>query len=158
SDVCSSDLIPFTLDRLGAYTQALQYYERAIEVLEEARRRMEAAKVSIRQGRMVETIVRREIESEAGWRWKLLDLPDAPETYFLQHILAEHRFQEALKNYRDTRMMQRSLESWAQRLSVAEQVHTASDRPPGDPQMLIRRANRRWSPPWTGLEVTLRAE
>lgn len=150
--------IPFTLDRLGAYTQALEYYEKAIEVLEEAQRRMEAAKVSIRQGRMVETIVRREIESEAGWRWKLLDLPDAPETYFLQHILAEHRFQEALKNYRDTRMMQRSLESWGQRLSTAEQAYTASDRPPGDAQALIRRANSRWSPPWAGLEMSLRPE
>ncbi|MES0872406.1 tetratricopeptide repeat protein [Sinimarinibacterium thermocellulolyticum] len=150
--------IPFTLDRLGAYTQALEYYEKAIEVLEEARRRMQAAKVSIRQGRMVETIVRREIESEAGWRWKLLDLPDAPETYFLQHLLAEHRFQEALKNYRDTRMLQRSLESWSQRLSAAEQAHAASDRPPGDAEALIRRAQRRWTPPWAGLEIVLRAE
>jgi tetratricopeptide (TPR) repeat protein len=150
--------IPFTLDRLGAYTQALEYYEKAIAVLEEAQTRMQAAKVSIRQGRMVETIVRREIESEAGWRWKLLDLPDAPETYFLQHILAEHRFQEALKNYRDTRMMQRSLESWGQRLSTAEQAHTASDRPPGDADLLIRRANSRWSPPWAGLEIGLREE
>ncbi|MGB0218139.1 MAG: tetratricopeptide repeat protein [Sinimarinibacterium flocculans] len=150
--------IPFTLDRLGAYTQALQYYEKAIGVLEEARRRMEAAKISIRQGRMVETIVRREIESEAGWQWKLLDLPDAPETYFLQQLLAEHRFQEALKNYRDTRMMQRSLESWSQRLSTAERLYTASDRPPGDATLLIRRARSRWSPPWAGLEIPLRAE
>lgn len=150
--------IPFTLDRLGAYTQALQYYERAIEVLEQAHRRMETAKVSIRQGRMVETIVRREIDSEAGWHWKLLDLPDAPETYFLQQLLAEHRYQEVLKNYRDTRMMLHSLEAWAPRLSTAEQAYTAEDRPPGDARLLIRRARSRWSPPWAGLEIPLRAE
>ena len=31
--------IPFTLDRLGAHTQALKFYERAIEHLETARQR-----------------------------------------------------------------------------------------------------------------------
>lgn len=148
--------IPFTLDRLGAYTQALDYYERAIKVLEESRARMEAAIVSIRQGRMVETIVRREADAESGWNWKLLDLPDAPETYFLQQLLAEHRFQEALKNYRDVRMASRSLESWAQRLAKVEIAYAADDRQVVQAEELIRRAQADWTPPWRGLEVRLR--
>jgi tetratricopeptide (TPR) repeat protein len=150
--------IPFTLDRLGAYTQALDFYERAIKVLEEARSRMDAAMVSIRQGRMVETIVRREADAESGWNWKLLDLPDAPETYFLQQLLAEHRFQEALKNYRDVRMMSRSLESWSQRLAAAEVAYAAEDRQVVQPEELIRRAQADWTPPWSGLEIRLRSD
>lgn len=150
--------IPFTLDRLGAYTQALQYYERAVEVLENARTRMNAAMNSIRQGRMVETIVRREVDSEAGWEWKMLDLPDAPETYFLQSLLAEHRFQEALKNYRDVRMMSRSLDAWSQRLSLAENSYGSDQRPPARPDDLIARARADWSPPWAGTQIDLRTE
>ncbi len=150
--------IPFTLDRLGAYTQALQYYERAIEVLEESRNRMNTAMTSIRQGRMVETIVRRDIDTEAGWKWKLLDLPDAPETYFLQHLLAEHRFQEALKNYRDARMLSRSLDSWSQQLAAAESAYTSADRVAAQPDELIRRARSNWKAPWEGLEIALRSE
>ncbi|SFF46948.1 Tetratricopeptide repeat-containing protein [Fontimonas thermophila] len=147
--------IAFTLDRLGAYTQALQYYERAVNVLDNARARMTAAIASIRQGRMVETIVRREIDSEAGWEWKLLDLPDAPETYFLQNLLAEHRFQEALKNYRDVRMMARTLDAWAPRLRAIEQSQTVDTRAPMRPEELIRRARSDWRPPWSDLPIRL---
>ncbi|MEQ1437935.1 hypothetical protein AAG565_01100 [Fontimonas sp. SYSU GA230001] len=150
--------IPFTLDRLGAYTQALQYYERAVEVLETARGRMDAAIASIRQGRMVETIVRREVDSEAGWKWQLLDLPDAPETYFLQSLIAEHRFQEALKNYRDLRMMMRTLESWSKRLAGVEVSYARGERPSANADEQVRRARSGWTPPWAGLPIRLRAD
>src|SRR3546814_20076920 len=100
SDVCSSDL------KLGAHTQALQYYEKAVGILENARKRMNEAMVSIKQGRMVETIVRRDLDSEAGWDWILHDLPEGPETCFLQNMHADHRFQEALEHYRDIRIPQ----------------------------------------------------
>src|SRR3546814_8808105 len=80
---------------------------------------------------MVETIVRRDLNSEAGWDWKLHDLPDAPETYFLQNLLAEHRFQEALKNYRDVRMLTRNVESWRVRLDGIAHDYIATERPAG---------------------------
>lgn len=124
--------IPYTLDNLGAHTQALQYYEKAVEVLEESHKRMGLALSSIKQGRMVETIVHREQEAESGWDWRLRDLPDAPETYFLQTLLAEHRFQEALKNYRDLRMLSRNLEAWRARLDVIERTAVEIAKKPVD--------------------------
>jgi tetratricopeptide (TPR) repeat protein len=150
--------IPFSLDRLGAHTQALQYYEKAVETLEVSRKRMDEAIVSIRQGRMVETIVRREVDSEAGWDWKLLDLPDAPETYFLQSLLAEHRFQEALKNYRDLRLMSRNLDTWEQRLNTIETQLSDDKRPAPAAGDLLARARQDWVEPWRGLKIRLRNE
>ncbi len=150
--------IPFSLDRLGAHTQALQFYERAIGKLEESRKRMDQAMVSIRQQRMVETIVRRELNSEAGWEWKLLDLPDAPETYFLQSLLAEHRFQEVLKNYRDLRMLSRNLDAWGQRLDTIERSFTEQSpvgTPGADP---LTRAKSAWSAPWGDLKIRLKTD
>lgn len=148
--------IPFSLDRLGAHTQALQYYERAVGVLDNSRKRMDEAIVSIRQGRMIETILRREIDSESGWNWKLLDLPDAPETYFLQSLLAEHRFQEAIKNYRDLRLLERNLISWRQRLDTIERSVTEGN-PTATREQIARRADT-WKAPWSGLKIELRAD
>jgi hypothetical protein len=42
----------------------------------------------------------------------LQNLPDAPETRYLYHLLASNEFQEGLKNYRDLRLMQSSLSAW----------------------------------------------
>lgn len=109
--------VAYALDQLGGGEQARGYYQRAIQELERNRSRMDAAMVSIRSGRMLETIVRRSADSEAGRAWTLRELPDAPETYYLQALIAEHRFQEALKNYRDTRHLLRRVEDWQQRLA-----------------------------------------
>jgi tetratricopeptide (TPR) repeat protein len=150
--------IPYSLDKLGAHIEALQYYEKAVAVLEKGRARIDEANASIKQGRMVETIVRRDMESEAGWEWKLKDLPDAPETYFLQSLLAEHRFQEALKNYRDVRLLARSLDSWNSRLQEITASYLHEDRPRVVIDELVERARANWTPPWAGLSIHLRAE
>ncbi|WP_157622997.1 tetratricopeptide repeat protein [Solimonas soli] len=147
--------IPYTLDQLGAHTQALQYYEKAVEVLETSRKRMNDAMASIKQGRMVETIVRRDIDSEAGWDWKLRDLPDAPETYFLQSLLAEHRFQEALKNYRDVRMLARDLDGWRTHLAGIEQDYVSATQQPANPDEIVKRALREHDDPYAGTRAKL---
>ncbi len=150
--------IPYSLDQLGAHTQALQYYEKAVVILETARTRMNEAMTSIKQGRMIETIVRRDLDSEAGWDWKLHDLPDAPETYFLQSLLAEHRFQEALKNYRDLRMMSRNLEAWQGRLNGIAGDYAAGGRKGPAADERLKRALSESADPYTGKVVTLRLE
>lgn len=108
--------VPFSLDRIGAHLQAKEYYEKAIAALEETRKRLDYAKEQVTNGRMVSTIIDRDPDSEAGWTWKLYDLPAAPETFYLQALIAENRYQEALKNYRDTRLLGRNLDAWSQRL------------------------------------------
>ncbi len=101
--------IPFALDTLGERERAQMFYERAIERLEAGRSGLEKAMDGILSGRMIETMIRRDRDRESGWNWRLRDLPDAPETYYLAEILGEHRFQEALKNYRDLKQLQRKL-------------------------------------------------
>jgi hypothetical protein len=107
--------IPWALDRLQAYEDSLGRYLEAITALETARGRMDVALQSIRRGRMVKTIVSHPPGAERGWTWRLGDLPDLPETFFLQSVLAEHRYQEALKRYRDARLLSRHLEDTARR-------------------------------------------
>lgn len=145
--------IPWALDRLQDYSQSLQRYSDAITALETARKRMEEAAKSIRGGRMVETIVRRDVDSERGWTWRLRDLPDAPETYFLQTLLAEHRFQEAIKNYRDARLLTRNLEAWKTRIDeLGKGAAGAGAAASGDAFARLRQG---WQPTWSGTVVWL---
>ncbi|MDR3416198.1 MAG: tetratricopeptide repeat protein [Nevskia sp.] len=115
--------IPYVLDRLGAHIQAKEYYERAIPALEQTRTRLDEAMEHVRSGRMVTTMIKRDAEAETGWTWKLKDLPDAPETFYLQTLIAENRFQEALKNFRDVRMLQLNLQNWKSRLADLQQSY-----------------------------------
>jgi tetratricopeptide (TPR) repeat protein len=150
--------IPYSLDRLGAHEQALRYYEFAVAKLEAARQRAQQAKASITQGRMVDTIVRREVDAESGWEWELKDLPDAPETYYLQSLLADHRFQEALKNYRDVRLLGRNLDSWKQKLDVLESSYTGQGRASVAAEILFKQAKAGFIPPWPTPVINLRLE
>lgn len=147
--------IPWALDRLQDYGQSLQRYSDAIAALENARKRMDGAAKSIRGGRMVNTIVRRDVDSERGWTWRLRDLPDAEETYFLQALLAEHRFQEAIKNLRDARLLSRSLDAWKARIDELSQAGIAGPATAGGP---LARARQGWQPTWAGTVVWLGLE
>lgn len=139
--------IPYALDRIGAYRQAIDYYERAIEVLETNVERQKQAQISIRGGVMLNTLVRRDPDSEAGRDWELLDLPDTPETYYLQEMLAGHRFQESLKQYRDLSLMARNLEGWEERLLAVRENHRRDVREPADPAEVIEVARYGSAPP-----------
>jgi hypothetical protein len=150
--------IPFAMDRLKAHNQALELYQRAISSLEEARKRMDLAAESIKQGRMVETIVRRDLDAESGWQWRLKDLPDAPETYFLQNLLAENVFQETLKNYRDVRLIGRSFDSWRERINGFDREAPDLRRPTIAPELFIARARQTYTSPYVIMSLPLRAE
>lgn len=147
--------VPFALDRLGAHTQAVQYYEQAAERLEAARKRTMDAVKSIRGGRMVETIMQRDADAESGWSWELRDLPDAPETYYLQTLIAEHRYAEGLKNYRDVRMLQRSLDGWKKRIAAVDTAYASTTRGTVEPAILFQRAMRKAKPNDEKLDLTL---
>lgn len=115
--------IPYTLDRLGAHEQAQQFYLRAIDALEQTRKNLAAAMSHVKRGRMLTTIVSRDKDSETGWTWRLHDLPDAPETFYLQTLLAENRMQEAIKNYRDAAFLSRNLQVWQDRLTALQAAY-----------------------------------
>lgn len=150
--------VPYALDQLGAYSQALEYYERAAERLDQARKLTTDAMHSLRSGRMVETILARDAGSEAGWMWELRDLPDAPETYALQSLIAEHRYVETLKNYRDVRMMLDLVQGWETGVKGFDAAFVnagGAARPGVEPTVQFARAKQNWKLPYENLELDL---
>ena len=110
--------VPYALGRAGAYQQSLQQYEDAIEVYINEMERIDGSITAIRSGRMIDGILQQDSENEMGWFWRLREIPDAPESRYLAHLMATHDFQEALKNYRDLRFLMLNLDEWVSKFGV----------------------------------------
>lgn len=120
--------IPYTLDRLGAHAEARQYYERGIAALEAGRKDIGRTAEYVRSGRMIATIARRTADAESGWTWELKDLPGTQETYYLQALISENRFQEQVKNFRDVELMRNNLEAWSTHIEELQAAFIKRER------------------------------
>jgi len=109
--------IPYAYAQLDATKQAAEQYTMAVAAFGDEAQRIDQSIAAIKSGRLLDAIMENDKADTVGWYWQLQNLPDAPETRYLYHLLASHEFQEGLKNYRDLRLMQRNLSSWE--LSVA---------------------------------------
>jgi hypothetical protein len=114
--------IPYAYAKLGAYGQALQRYEAAIAAYERESAELNVSIKAIRDGKMIDTMVEQNPGEEMGWFWKIRDIAEMPRARHLAQVLAQHEFQEALKNYRDLRFLARNLEEWRDKLSVFEDM------------------------------------
>jgi hypothetical protein len=108
--------VPFAYARLSANRQAADTYLHALDLFREEGVRLDQSIEAIKAGRMLDTILESDAAGAQGWYWQLAELPDAPETRYLYHLLASNEFQEGLKNYRDLKDMQRNLAAWRQSL------------------------------------------
>jgi hypothetical protein len=110
--------VPFAFAKLEANAQAAEYYNSAIRSYADESARIDESIASIRSGRLLETLVTHDREGRYGWFWQLDNLPEAPESRYLYHLLAGHEFQEGLKNFRDLDFMRRNLDEWDRSLAA----------------------------------------
>ena len=120
--------VPYALGKVGAYGQSLEKYEAAIATYTGEMARLESAMVAIRGGQLTEDILSQDPGDDMGWFWKMQELPAAPETHYMVHLLASHEFQEALKNSRDLRFVRHNLEEWSHKIQVYRDMLTTSRR------------------------------
>ncbi len=114
--------IPYAYAQLDAPNQAIEHYTRAVNAFAEESQRIDQSILAIRNGRLLDAIMENDEGDNVGWYWQLQNLPDAPETRYLYHLLASHQFQEGLKNYRDLTLMQRNLASWELSLTAFDDM------------------------------------
>ena len=110
--------VPYALGKLGAYQRSLEQYEAAIGIYTREMTRLDNAIAAIRAGKLGTLLLADDPVEEMGWFWKLEQLPDAPESHYLAHLMAGHDFQEALKNYRDLRFVSARLDQWASDIGI----------------------------------------
>jgi hypothetical protein len=110
--------VPYAYAELGAYGQSLALYNEAIDGFERERVHLDESIAAIRAGKLVDGLIERNPGEEMGWFWAIRELPEMPHASHLAHVLAQHEFQEAFKNFRDLRFLARNLQDWAEKLAV----------------------------------------
>jgi hypothetical protein len=114
--------IPYAMARLDAIGQAADHYATAIETFHEETRRIDQTIERIEQGSLIDYFIAENRDETTGWYWKLDALPEGTESRYLYHLLATHRFQEGLKNYRDLHYLARNLAEWQERVDVFQSM------------------------------------
>ncbi len=109
---------PYAYAQLGAFAEATSGYRRAIDTFAAEISRLDESITSIRNGQMVDQILSLQTDNAVGWFFRLDRITEAPETRYLYELMADHQFQEALKNYRDLRYLERNLGHWERSLEA----------------------------------------
>jgi hypothetical protein len=110
--------VAYAFAELGAYGQSLGRYQQAIAAFEQENRALDESIAAIRAGKLVDGLLARNPGEEMGWFWTIGQLPELPHRTHLTQVLAQHEFQEAFKNYRDLKFLDRNLAGWADNLGI----------------------------------------
>jgi tetratricopeptide (TPR) repeat protein len=114
--------VPYAFVKLGAYGQALDRYNTAINAFEQENKALKESIVALRSTKWIDTMIDANPGDEMGWFWRLGDLPDVPHAAHLSQVLAQHEFQEAFKNYRDLRYLAKNLDEWRDKLGIFDDM------------------------------------
>ncbi|MGZ3240184.1 MAG: hypothetical protein ACXWJK_07260 [Burkholderiaceae bacterium] len=114
--------VPYAYAQLGAYGQSMNRYNEAINVFMREDSALTESIASIRSGKLINALVESNPGDEMGWFWSLRNMPNMPHANHLAHVMAQHAFQEAFKNYRDLRFLMKNLEEWRDKLAVFDDM------------------------------------
>ncbi len=120
--------IPYAFAKLNANAQAAENYELAIRSFDTETVNLDASIAEIDDGTMLDKLLKRDGNENYGWFWQLREVPDAPESRYLYHLLAGHDFQEGLKNYRDLAFMGSTLAKWQESVVAFDDMLETRER------------------------------
>ncbi len=114
--------VPYAFSQLGANEQAADHYLQAIAAFDAELVRLEGSIDSIQEGELIASLLDTDSVDASGWQWQLDELPESDETRYLYELVASHRFQEGLKNYRDLTFLRSNLDHWIRSLSAFDDI------------------------------------
>lgn len=110
--------VPYAYAQLGADPQAAEHYARALDIFGTQLVRLDSALADAGNGLLLASLLENEPESTGGWYWQLDSLPDDERTRYLYFAIADHRFHEGLKSYRDLVALEAHLGQWSEKLGA----------------------------------------
>ena len=87
--------------KLGAVAQAVDSYESAMRVFREEIDKLDETIAELHNTSLLDRMLERDVVDELAWLWRPRAIPDPLRHHFITTLLASHRFNSALKNYRD---------------------------------------------------------
>ncbi len=114
--------IPYALGKLQANRRAADAYLNAVQAYVRETKHLDQAIERMREGTYLRQLLSDDELTDPGWSWRLKTIPDNDDSHFLYLLVASHRFQEGLRNYRDLRFLQYNLQQWQQSLVAFEDM------------------------------------
>jgi len=78
-------------------------------------------------GRLIDTLLAEDDSAADGWYWQLAQLPEDEQSRYLYFTIADHRFHEALKSYRDLISLDNHLNEWQLKLEAYRDMVAARE-------------------------------
>ncbi|MFQ5635952.1 MAG: tetratricopeptide repeat protein, partial [Gammaproteobacteria bacterium] len=114
--------VPYAFSRLGADGSAAEYYTAAMRHFDDELAGLDAAIERARSGRLLPALLAGDDTEISRWYWNLERLPDTDDARYLYHLIADHRFQEALRTYRDLAALRAHLLDWQGKLAAFDNM------------------------------------
>jgi hypothetical protein len=127
--------VPYAYMKMNANAQSAEYYESAVNSFDHESTRLDAAIAHINQGDMLREVLASGPAHTAtdapllhGWFRDLRSLPRTTEAPYLYNVLADHAFQEGVKNYRDMVYLGSTLEHWGDSMDAYQDMIETRER------------------------------
>ena len=114
--------VPYAYGKLDVHSTAAVNYGQALDLFGEQVDVLTHSITSIREGKLLEALRRKEASQVKNWVVELRKLPDAPETHYLLDLMASNDYQEFLRNYQDLNDLFERNEAWLGSLSAFEDI------------------------------------
>ena len=114
--------VPYAYAELGANAQSAEGYAQAISAYTREKTHLSESIAVIKSGKLIQALTDSNPGEDMGWFWTMRELPAMPHASHLAHVLAQHAFQEAFKNYRDLRFLSKNLQEWRDKMSIFEDM------------------------------------
>ncbi|MEX2963677.1 hypothetical protein [Microbulbifer sp. TYP-18] len=110
--------VPYAYGKLDVHSTAAINYGRALDAFGGEVDTLTASINSIRQGKFLQALRRKEAAQVQNWVVALRDIPGAPETHYLLDLMASNDYQEFLHNYRDLNDLFERNQDWLNSLDA----------------------------------------
>ena len=114
--------VPYAYGKLDVHSTAAINYGRALELFGQEVDKLSDSIVSIREGKFLEALRRKEATQVKNWVVELRKIPGAPETHYLLDLMASNDYQEFLRNYRDLNDLFERNAEWLKSLTAYEDI------------------------------------
>ncbi|WP_043318991.1 lipopolysaccharide assembly protein LapB [Microbulbifer sp. HZ11] len=114
--------VPYAYGKLEVHSTAAVNYGQALDLFGNQVDVLTRSINSIREGKLLEALRRKEASQVKNWVVELRKLPDAPETHYLLDLMASNDYQEFLRNYQDLNDLLERNKDWLQSLDAFDEI------------------------------------
>lgn len=114
--------VPYAFSRLGAAGSAAEHYVAAMSHFDTELADLDAAIARARSGELLPALLAGDDDGIGRWHWNLNELPRSDDARYLYHLIANHRFQDGLRSFRDLVALSEHLQEWRQKLTTFEDM------------------------------------